>query len=176
MPADSLKLFMSWVTQEWQSRRCKIFDHWAITVYGTSFQKFNLTLHFVTPLDKSTLSPYNPAYIAMYGLGSFLFARRYSENKYFSLFLQVLKCFTSLGLLHHIWCVMVHAVYACGFPHSETSGSKVVRHLPETYRRHATSFIAFFSLGIRHILLYFLLGNMKTIFIFSSPEKNFRYY
>ena len=37
-----------------------------------------------------------------FGLGFFLFARRYSENKYFSLFLQVLKCFTSLGMLIHI--------------------------------------------------------------------------
>jgi len=28
------------------------------------------------------------------------------------------------------------------FPHSEISGSKVAWHLPETYRRHAASFIA----------------------------------
>ena len=29
-----------------------------------------------------------------------------------------------------------------GFPHSDISGSKVARHLPEAYRRQATSFIA----------------------------------
>lgn len=29
-----------------------------------------------------------------------------------------------------------------GFPHSDISGSKVARHLPEAYRRHATSFVA----------------------------------
>src|SRR3989344_8568242 len=37
-----------------------------------------------------------------------------------------------------------------GFPHSEISGSKVARHLPEAYRSYATSFIAFSSQGIHH--------------------------
>ncbi len=64
-----------------------IFDYWAITVCGISFQKFNLIINFVTLLDKSTLSPYNPARQSLYtfahiqrmkdGLGFFLFARRY---------------------------------------------------------------------------------------------------
>ena len=49
-----------------------------------------------------------------------------------------------------------------GFPHSEISGSKVARHLPEAYRSHATSFIASFSLGIHRTPLDFLLGNLKT--------------
>lgn len=40
--------------------------------------------------------------------------------------------------------------YSMGFPHSEISGSKVVWHLPETYRSQTTSFIAPFSQGIRH--------------------------
>src|SRR3989344_4028773 len=34
------------------------------------------------------------------------------------------------------------------FPHSDISGSKVAWHLPEAYRRHAASFIAFQNLGI----------------------------
>ena len=37
-----------------------------------------------------------------------------------------------------------------GFPHSDIPGSKVARHLPEAFRRHATSFIALISLGIHH--------------------------
>ena len=49
-----------------------------------------------------------------------------------------------------------------GFPHSEISGSKVARRLPEAYRSHATSFIAILSLGIHHMLLNFPLGNLKT--------------
>jgi hypothetical protein len=40
-----------------------------------------------------------------------------------------------------------------GFPHSDIFGSKVARHLPEAYRRHAASFIASSSLGIHHMLL-----------------------
>jgi hypothetical protein len=110
-------------------------------------------MNFVTLLDKSTLSPYNPVFLAKYGLGFFLFARRYLENSYWFLLLQVLKCFTSLGMLLELLRVKIYRVYRYGFPHSEISGSQVARHLPETYRRHATSFIAFFSLGIHHMLL-----------------------
>ena len=44
---------------------------------------------------------------------------------------------------------------AIGFPHSEIAGSKVARHLPDAYRRHATSFIAFQNLGIHHMLLIY---------------------
>ncbi len=35
-----------------------------------------------------------------------------------------------------------------GFPHSDISGSKIARHLPEAFRRHAASFIT--SLESRH--------------------------
>ena len=42
-------------------------------------------LRSITPADKSA------------GLGSFLFARRYSGNRVFFLFLQVLRCFSSPG-------------------------------------------------------------------------------
>ena len=56
-----------------------------------------------------------------------------------------------------------------GFPHSEISGSKVARHLPETYRSHATSFIAILSQGIHHTLLNFPLGNLKTTDLKSRP-------
>ena len=48
----------------------------------------------------------------------------------------------------------INAFYAKGFPHSDTSGSKVARHLPEVYRRHATSFIASQSQGIHHTPLF----------------------
>ena len=41
-----------------------------------------------------------------------------------------------------------------GFPHSEISGSKVIWHLPETYRSHITSFIASWSQGIHHTPLH----------------------
>jgi hypothetical protein len=58
--------------------------------------------------------------------------------------------------------VHVNRVHLLGFPHSDIFGSKVARHLPEAYRRHAASFIAFSSQGIHHTPLNFLLGNLKT--------------
>ena len=44
-------------------------------------------------------------------------------------------------------------VYHAGLPHSEIPGSQVATHLPEAYRRYATSFIAFSSQGIHHLPL-----------------------
>ena len=61
-----------------------------------------------------------------------------------------------------------------GFPHSEIFGSKVARHLPEAYRRHAASFIAFLSQGIHRLLLNFLLGNLKTTY-FDCFALHFRW-
>ena len=58
------------------------------------------------------------------------------------IFLSVLRCFTSRGAHNDYLRVKVIEVYSIGFPHSDISGSKVVRHLPEAYRSHTTSFIA----------------------------------
>ena len=62
------------------------------------------------------------------GLGSFAFARRYSQNRLFS--------FSSSGYLdvsvHRVPSVQlwihctVHEVCSCGFPHSDIHGSKVI--------------------------------------------------
>ena len=37
-----------------------------------------------------------------------------------------------------------------GLPHSDIAGSKLARQLPDAYRSHATSFIAFLCQGIHH--------------------------
>lgn len=54
------------------------------------------------------------------GLGSFLFARHYSGYRYFFLFLQVLRCFSSLRLLMFSH---VRSLQLRGLPHSDTAGS-----------------------------------------------------
>jgi hypothetical protein len=73
-----------------------------------------------------------------------------------------------------------------GFPHSDISGSTVARHLPEAYRRHATSFIAIVYQGIHHMLLFPIRKHINHIvhfldrssfmydccFFFSSQRKN----
>ena len=66
--------------------------------------------------------------------------------------------------------VEITRFYLVGFPHSDIFGSKVARHLPEAYRRHAASFIA--SMKPRHppYALNFLLGNLKTAFCFLCPN------
>ena len=103
----------------------------------------------------------------MRGLGFFLFARRYLGNTYLFLFLLVLRCFTSQGLLSEL-ALGIISVYETGFPHSEISGSKVALHLPEAYRSNATSFFATFSQGIHRTPLNFLLRNLKTTFLSSK--------
>ena len=69
------------------------------------------------------------------------------------LFLRLLRCFTSAGMLMP---QKRHIILVCSirFPHSEIPGSKVATHLPETYRSYATSFIAFSSQGIHHTPLF----------------------
>ena len=54
-----------------------------------------------------------------------------------------------------------------GFPHSEIAGSKVALHLTDAYRSYATSFIAFFSLGIPHTPLFqnLLSGVPETAYV-----------
>ena len=43
----------------------------------------------------------NPSCITTAGLGSFHFARRYFENRFYFLFLRVLRCFSSPSSLHN---------------------------------------------------------------------------
>ena len=62
------------------------------------------------------------------GLGSSHFDRHYSGNRCFFLFLQVLRCFSSLRMLQHR---LVAGLQPVGFPHSEISGSVPVCRSPE---------------------------------------------
>ena len=62
------------------------------------------------------------------GLGWSLFARRYWGNRFCFLFLQLLRCFSSLG-----WLVLTYGFSQpyLGLPHSETSGSTLASSSPE---------------------------------------------
>ena len=55
-----------------------------------------LSSHLQLPYLVRDVSP-NPSSVTTAGLGSFPFAHHYSENRYFFLFLQVLRWFSSLG-------------------------------------------------------------------------------
>ena len=67
----------------------------------------------------------NPRCISTSGLGSFYFARHYFRNRFFFLFLWVLRCFSSprsllIYYFTHIW--IVGLFFPTEFPHSEISG------------------------------------------------------
>ena len=69
--------------------------------------------------------------------------------------------------MHSYICVALGAKrVSCkheGFPHSDIYGLTLARQLPVAYRSRAASFIASSSLGIHHMLLNFLLGNLYAI-------------
>ena len=67
----------------------------------------------------------NPTRITSYGLGSSYFARHYFRNRFFFLFLWVLRCFSSPRslLIHyftHVWITSI--LLLVEFPHSEIYG------------------------------------------------------
>ena len=67
----------------------------------------------------------NPSSISTSGLGSFYFARHYFRNRFFFLFLWVLRCFSSprsllIYYFTHIW--ISGLFFPDEFPHSEISG------------------------------------------------------
>ena len=57
------------------------------------------------------------------GLGSFPFARHYSENRSYFLFLQVLRCFSSLSFPSDCARSGYTPFLVYGFPHSDIAGS-----------------------------------------------------
>ena len=80
----------------WYSGSCLVnilFAYRTITYYGVS--SHTLLLKILNQL----CSP-QPQNIAISGLASFPFARRYLGNRCFFLFLLLLRCFSSEGFLH----------------------------------------------------------------------------
>ena len=96
-----------------------VFVYWTFTVSGLLSQTILLT--FLNQL----CSP-NPRCITTSGLGSFYFARHYFRNRFFFLFLWVLRCFSSprsllIYYFTHIW--ISGLFFPDEFPHSDISGS-----------------------------------------------------
>src|SRR5699024_8395471 len=70
------------------------------------------------------------------GLGSFRFARHYSGNRVCFLFVEVLSCFSSLGVpyIPYVFRNIYVSITKRGLPHSEILGYNVCLRLPEAYR------------------------------------------
>ena len=103
------------------------------------------------------------------GLGSSAFARRYSQNRFFFLFLRLLRCFSSPGSLRlpiQLTPVQqtVHKVSLCGFPHSDICGSMCICHSPQLF----AAYHVFHRLSVpRHppCALFSLTNNLKAVLI-----------
>ena len=74
----------------------------------------------------------NPGCIATSGLPCFPFARHYSENLFWFLFLALLRCFSSGGIPTHTYVFSIRCpeMNPDGFPHSEIHGSKAICAYP----------------------------------------------
>ena len=74
----------------------------------------------------------NPGCIATSGLPCFPFARHYSENLFWFLFLALLRCFSSGGVPSHTYVFSIRwpEMNPAGFPHSEIHGSKAICAYP----------------------------------------------
>ena len=98
------------------------FHHLWFTFPGNST---NLNLGFIG-------NP-NPTSITTCGLGSSYFARHYFRNRFYFLFLWVLRCFSSPRSLpiHYFTHVWIHGFFSpCEFPHSDIYGSMDICSLP----------------------------------------------
>ena len=78
----------------------------------------------------------NPKSITTSGLGSSSFARHYSRNRFFFLFLWVLRCFSSPRslLIHyftHVW--ISRLFFLLEFPHSDIPGLTLICSSPRLF-------------------------------------------
>ena len=96
------------------------FVYAPVTLYGSTFQRIRLTTRLVTLLLR-TLQP--PSHRNATGLGYSDFARHYSRNRGFFLFLQVLRWFTSLSSLMpaYVFSGMYYGFAVVGFPIRKSS-------------------------------------------------------
>ena len=95
------------------------FGYGALTLYGLIFHSARLS----SPVPMSR--PRYPNTVSCGGLACSAFARHYSRNRVFFLFLPVLRCFTSRGLLvrSYLFRAPFGSITCRGFPHSDISGS-----------------------------------------------------
>ena len=116
--------------------RSIIFTYGTITLYGSSFQKIWLMTDFLTCrgiCNFLRIDPTTPLTQCLQtwhvnGLGSSPFARRYLGNHYYFLFLELLRCISSLRYLYQPYRFRLKYldITQDAFSHSEIPGSKVV--------------------------------------------------
>ena len=106
----------------------RAFAYRAVTFYGPAFLPVRLACWFVTLRLFAEQIPQHLRTQACSGLGCSPFARRYSGNRSFFLFLGVLRCLTSPRWLRSAYFIQrtMTGLHPAGFPHSDIPGSKTV--------------------------------------------------
>ena len=123
---DSYRISVPGSTQVSDGRQL-VFAYGALTLYGRLSHTFPLTNCFLTSICQ-TLQPHSckQAWFRLFPVRSPLL------GEYF-LFLQVLRCFSSLGALPptYVFSRRILEVRSSEFPHSEISGSKPIHGSPK---------------------------------------------
>ena len=130
------------------------FIYQTFTIYGLLFQIILLDLL------NGLCSP-NPKSITTLSLGSSAFARHYSQNRFFFLFLQVLRCFSSLRslLIHYFTYVWTTGQFIpVGFPHSDIYGLMNICFSPQLFAAY-------------HVLLRLLVPRYSPYALCSLTSK-----
>ena len=128
-----------------------VFAYGSVTLFGSPFQKIQLTTRLVTLLLQA-LQP--PIHLNATGLGCSEFARHYYRNRGFFLLLEVLRWFTSLRspIPTYEFSWIYHGFAMVGFPIRKSPDQRLCA-APRSLSQLAASFIAFRYLGIRRLPL-----------------------
>ena len=109
-------------------RLASVFTYMTLTFFGP-------TSHWVRLTSTIPYAVHNPVSISTPGLASFAFARRYSQNLVWFLFLRVLRCFSSPRSLHApMYSVHDHKLFACVVPQFGHLRIEAYLQLPAAYR------------------------------------------
>ena len=137
-------------------------------------------LWFAFPDNSSSInnglcSP-NPSIASNTGLGSSYFARHYFRNRVFFLFLQVLRCFSSLRSppIHyftHVWITRFFSL--AEFPHSDICGSQDICSLPQLFAAYHVLLRLLVPRYPPYALCSLTLNVWKTSYCFANLQPNF---
>ena len=115
----------------WYSGYCHVFNYFAYGAFTPLWPAFPKPFGYV---QRSIMQSSTPQCMHR-GLGSFPFARRYLGNRFFFLFLALLRCFSSGGSPPYVMCWRTDAYSLCmrvsPFGNLRING---YLRLPEAYR------------------------------------------
>ena len=128
-----------------------LFSHFAYKTF-TSFGRFS---HTVRLWSKIICCGPNPVYISIHGLASSAFARHYSRNLGWFLFLSLLRCFSSGGSPRiPMYSVYVPWFFTMGVSPFGNPRIYCLFAAPRGLSQLVTSFFGSWCQGIRLVLLF----------------------